>query len=293
MKRVNLVQGSPEWHVWRNGGIGSSDIAKIMGISPFGSALEFYNEKAGIVVNDKSSFATERGKKYEPIARDKFNKLKGANYQPDCFEHPEYPYMLASVDGYDEKTHRLLEIKVPGKKDLELAARGEIPEYYNIQMQWQMAIVDVSMMSYICYDPKSDQIYITTVMRDEKIIAEMYRAACVFWDNFLQGIPPKKQDDDIDFITDDQFVTIALAARKIKGEIVKWELEWDTVKQHILKFGNGRSFTGYGVTATKTSGRKTYDIEAMVADGINVEKYAKVGKESYTIKIDKNENNFD
>lgn len=288
MRLRNLIQGSPEWHKWRSSGIGSSDIAKITGVSPFGSAFDFYNEKSGIVVTDKSSYATERGKHYEPIVREKFNKLQNANYETACFQHDNYCFILASLDGYDEATNTLIEIKVPGKKDLELAAQGEIPEYYKVQIQWQLGTCGAQRAYYICYDPKTDQMYIVTVARDEETIQRLFHSAHIFWDNFLRGIPPVKRDDvDVDFITDEKFVSIALQAQKIKGELLKWELQWDEVKKEILNFGKGRSFRGYGISAVKTSGRKTYDTDAMVADGIDIERYAKVGKESYTIKIDK------
>lgn len=287
MKQIHLRQGSPEWHKWRSSGIGSSDIAKIMGVSPFGSALDFYNEKAGIISKDHTNYATERGNKYEPIARDKFNRLQNSHYEPACFEHEQFEYIKASVDGYDEYLNSIIEIKVPGKKDLSLAIRGEIPEYYQMQIQWQMGAVDVDRVFYICYDPKIDQCYINTVQRDDEMIQELFAAAHEFWNNFLQGIPPGKSGDDVDFIMDKRFVEVSTRAHCVKIELDKWQTEWENIKEEILQFGNGRSFKGNGITVVKTGGRTTYDYARMEEDGLDIASYRKTGKESYTIKIDK------
>ncbi len=62
------------WHEWRRGGIGSSDAAAIMGVSPWRTPKEVWEEKVygTSVIIDNSAMA--RGRELEPIARTWFEE---------------------------------------------------------------------------------------------------------------------------------------------------------------------------------------------------------------------------
>ena len=45
MKIINLEQNSFEWEINRMSGIGSSDAPSIMGVSPYTTALQLWNDK--------------------------------------------------------------------------------------------------------------------------------------------------------------------------------------------------------------------------------------------------------
>ncbi len=44
MKIIDLEQGTPEWLEWRKNGIGSSDIATIMGANPYQTPYQLWEE---------------------------------------------------------------------------------------------------------------------------------------------------------------------------------------------------------------------------------------------------------
>ena len=74
----NLSRG--EWLDWRRRGIGGSDVAAIMGISPFRTARDIYYDKLGIaaVDEDKGNWvAMEMGNLLEDLVARIFERRTG------------------------------------------------------------------------------------------------------------------------------------------------------------------------------------------------------------------------
>lgn len=107
-----------KWLEYRRLGIGGSDVAAILGISPFRTARDLYYDKLNIVTSDDEGnwVAMEMGNLLEPLVARIFAKKTGLKiYQRKCmFQHPHYPWMLADLDYLVELpdgTTAILEIK--------------------------------------------------------------------------------------------------------------------------------------------------------------------------------------
>ena len=92
-----------EWLEWRRKGIGGSDAATIIGVSPFSTARDLYYDKLNIVsaVEEENNWVQkEIGHLLEDLVAKIFSKKTGYPvYQvKKMFYHPLYPYMLADVD---------------------------------------------------------------------------------------------------------------------------------------------------------------------------------------------------
>ena len=92
-----------EWLTYRRQGIGGSDVAAILGISPFRTARDLYDDKLNIAsaVDDTGNWvALEMGHLLEPLVAQIFTKKTGLEvFQiKKMFQHPQYPFMLADVD---------------------------------------------------------------------------------------------------------------------------------------------------------------------------------------------------
>lgn len=92
-----------EWLAYRRRGIGGSDVAAILGISPFRTARDLYDDKLNIasVADDAGNWvALEMGHLLEPLVARIFAKKTGLEvFQiKKMFQHPQYPFMLADVD---------------------------------------------------------------------------------------------------------------------------------------------------------------------------------------------------
>lgn len=132
--RMPSVMGQSDWHVWRNAGIGSSDVATILGYSPFDNPARLLCEKAGLVPKRPLTPYIERGLKLEPIAREMFNRRHGMELRPANFVHDEYSWLRASIDGVDDDNSIMIEIKCPGRVSALNYINHGIPIYYAMQM---------------------------------------------------------------------------------------------------------------------------------------------------------------
>lgn len=91
----------------RNNFIGGSDIAVIMGISPFKTRYELLLEKAGIQESDfKGNKFTEYGNIIEPQIREYINQLYKTNFEPNRIIHGD---IRCHTDGFNGSC--VLEIK--------------------------------------------------------------------------------------------------------------------------------------------------------------------------------------
>lgn len=92
---------------WRY--IGGSDIAAIMGISPFKTRFQLLQEKARIVEPDfKGNEYTEYGNVMEPLIRDYVNETLNRNFAPDVLIDGDFRF---NFDGLDKEHNEILEVK--------------------------------------------------------------------------------------------------------------------------------------------------------------------------------------
>lgn len=286
MKAVDLIQGTEGWLEWRRSGIGASDIAAIIGISPFKTAMDVYEEKLGLTSSKDPNPYMLRGQMYEEEARNEFTSKYGGSYEPICCQHDQHPYIIASLDGYDRKTKIILEIKIPGKKVMELARAGIIPDYYKVQMDWQMlAKTDACSAIYAPYCPETKEVYRIPYPRDEIATESLKKASRKFWDDFRLGIFPPLQKGDFLEIDDPAFEKVATEYIDIHNQIKILEGKKKSIKPKVLDFGDDGNFRGFGLKCLKISGRSTYDMKKMEEEGININKYKKIST-SYYYRID-------
>ena len=107
------IQGSPEWLEWRRYKVGASDCATIVGWNPHKSARKLWHQiidNEPVIVNEHM----ERGRRLEPFVRNEINTKIGNLYQPVCMESLRYPWLIASLDGWqDDNPLPIIEIKCP------------------------------------------------------------------------------------------------------------------------------------------------------------------------------------
>lgn len=195
---VNLEQGTPEWHAWRAEGIGSSDVAAIMGVSPWCSREQLLEEKLrGYTVAD--NWATRRGKAKEPQIVRHMSRVLGAHFVPVCFESDYSAWMRASLDGYDDanpeshgmemcqrhRRRRAIEVKAPDWKTHELNLYGHVPAYYHVQVQWQMLVAELEEVTFVTWNDskkfsESRHYAWTVVPADQALMNRIYEAASRF-----------------------------------------------------------------------------------------------------------------
>ena len=91
-----------QWLEYRRKGIGGSDAAAVLGISPFRTGRDLYYDKLNIVTADDAEnwVQLEVGTLLEPLVAKIFAHKTGYKIyrRPFMFQHPLYPWMLADLD---------------------------------------------------------------------------------------------------------------------------------------------------------------------------------------------------
>ncbi len=190
-------QGSAEWLRFRKDKIGASEAAIIMGISPFKSIGQLWEEKLGIRPLEEPSDAMKRGTGMEQEAREGFEKDSGLCMTPKVLVHPTIPYMIASLDGISMDEKFILEIKCPGPKDHQCALNGNVPEKYIPQLQHIMSVTGHDCIFY--YSFKDGLGKILTHHRNEEMISLILEREARFYECLVKG---RKLVEDYDLATD-------------------------------------------------------------------------------------------
>ena len=202
----------PEWLEYRRKGLGGSDAAAVLNLSPFRTARDLYFDKLGIVTADDQAnwVALEVGNLLEPLVARIFGKKTGLKiYQRKCmFQHPHYPWMLADLDYLvvlPDGTIAILEIKTTNynAKD-KWWYNGEeiVPVYYEIQGRHYMAVMNLNRVYYCClYGNNEDEAIIRRIDRDMSYEMELIMLEQDFWENnVLAKSPPPYWEDSGELI---------------------------------------------------------------------------------------------
>ena len=185
----------------RKKGIGGSDIAAILGVSKFKTALEVYLSKTTDQPEQKGEHLYWGHALENPII-DRFIQDTGANVirQPEMRRHPDYEWAIANADALitnGDTIEAILEIKTSsafksrewGEDDTD-----EVPIEYIAQVQWYMWIYDVQE-AYLAALIGGNQYRQYHIQRDDELIAMLAEKAQAFWQNHvIPRIPPEPQD---------------------------------------------------------------------------------------------------
>lgn len=182
-----------EWLQERRGGIGGSDVASILGISPYKTALDVYNEKISEeFVEQQETPAMKFGKILEPVIRDMYSSETGE----ELVEHDQIikkDFMIASLDGMT-KSGKILEIKT-SRLDKGWGEEGtdQVPIYYTTQCQHYMMVTgakstDVAVLiggsDFRIYNIPANQILQDLIFKREQ----------EFWQLVQSKTPPEAQN---------------------------------------------------------------------------------------------------
>lgn len=166
-----------DWLSVRKNGIGGSDAAAAVGLSPYMSPLELWLIKTGrdaTLPKPDANDTTEPvywGTLLEPIVAASYTKQTGNRVRRvnAVLQHPQIPFMLANVDRevVGNRDVQLLECKTAG----EFGARpwrDGVPEYVQLQVQHQLAVTgrqaaDVAVL--LC----GQKLEVHRVMRDDAL----------------------------------------------------------------------------------------------------------------------------
>lgn len=228
-----MEQNTPEWFEHRKKGIGSSDVPVIMGVSPYRTPLQLWEEKTGVrETTFEGNYATERGHNLEGVARQIYSVQTGNNPEPVSLVHPKFPYIRASLDGLDKPTNIVLEIKAPGKADHALAKEGKVPEKYFWQVQHQLLVADSHLAHYWSFDGVEG--VLVEVHRDEDAIKKIIEACGKFWTLVQTKESPPMSDKDIQKVKDEKISELVALYRERKESCDNAKILLEVAREELL-----------------------------------------------------------
>lgn len=189
MQIIEFEQRSPEWLDWRQGGIGASEAAAVIGQSPWETPQELWERKMGLRSGPKMNAAMQRGVDFEDEARAFFEDRIGEEFTPMCGQHDDAGFIRASFDGLTMGFTTGLEIKVPGMKTHQMVLAGKVPSYYQIQVQHQLLVAELDFLWFGSYVPETKSGHYLKVYRDEEMIAEIWESEHEFWQHVIERRP--------------------------------------------------------------------------------------------------------
>ena len=191
-----------KWLEFRRQGIGGSDAAAVLGISPFRTGVDLYYDKLGQSVEDDEQnwVAKEMGTLLEDLVARIFAKKTGLKVcsMPVMFQHADHPWMLADVDRLvtmpDGKT-AILECKTTNPNAVskwEYDGKPIVPQYYEAQGRHYMAVMNLDRVYFCClYGNSEDEVIIRSIDRDLDYESELIALEENFWTNHVQAkVPP-------------------------------------------------------------------------------------------------------
>lgn len=277
------TQGTADWHQFRSHGIGSSEAATLMGVSPWLDLYTLWLDKTGQLPEEKKfkgNWAADRGTRLEPIAREKYESIVGAKFPAEVGVHSEYPFIRASYDGVNHAMRRMLEIKCPGKDAHQKALIGEIPAYYYPQVQWLMLVSGYNKLDYVSWDGESEAISVIPVNADKDYQDKLIEKAKWFWNLVETNTPPPTDETQIN----DQVLAALLDDRaKIKAEIDALTIGFEQTNAKIKEIApNGGVCNGWRIKFGEVKGAIDYG-KIPELETVDLEKYRKEPSRRLTI----------
>lgn len=188
-----------EWLEWRRRGIGSSEVAAVVGLDPWKSPLEVYYDKLGEIPDEDAGEAAYWGTVLEGVIADEFARRSGrmVRRRLGILQHASHPFMLANLDrvvvGGDEGP-AVLECKAPG---LRAADRweDEIPVGYELQVQHQLAVTGWPR-GYLAMLVGGQEFRVVTIDADPEVHAMLVDLEGEFWRHVQERVPPPVDGSD-------------------------------------------------------------------------------------------------
>lgn len=205
------------WHQLRRNGITASEIAAVLGISPWESAFSLYWRKANDW-RDEGNVFTSAGRHLEDAIADwwmaECDPLQNLQARPaGLYANPDRPWQLATpdrllymscpgcdgesfrsqhdgslwvctdcmeVDGCDPKVVALLECKWVGQPTWDgwgEPGTDEIPVYYRAQVLWQADVLGVSEVHIAALGPGGFRAYVVRIDDAARVDLDVMRSA--------------------------------------------------------------------------------------------------------------------
>lgn len=185
------------WLAARRNGIGSSDVAAILGVADHATAVHVYRDKRGQLVDDAGEAALWGTILEEPIAREWARRQRSVLQRVGLVAHAEEPWRMATLDRQvlecpmdrEVRTRCALEVKCRSAFKAD-RWRTDVPDDVLAQTVWQLAVTGYDHI-HVAVLIGGNEMKMTVVHRDERLEAFVLGEVRRFRDeHLLAGVEP-------------------------------------------------------------------------------------------------------
>lgn len=275
-------------------GLGASEIAAAIGLSPWRTPLSVWLEKTGQSPPFDGNEYTKWGLALEPVVRQEYVTRSGMDVYvpPRSLYHRDLPWCRATPDGIaigGELGQWLwpVQIKVAGfmmRDSWGPSGSATIPEQYLIQEVVEMAVTNLDRADVaVLIDGHDYRQY--TISRDADLERDVLSAAGEFWARVQRGEAPDVDDTDDyrrylgeklkarDIVapqtpTGDELATALYDARRRVAEVASERKQAENdLRAYLAEVGADAINTGLGrITWRQSAGKASRDWQALARD---------------------------
>jgi len=184
--------GSPEWLEARRTYIGASEVAAVMGLSPYSTPRDVWMEKTGRSVERETNLAMRAGTFMEPFILAEYEMVTGRKgHKPDViYRSNSAPWLAVNLDWLSDDGTIVADAKRSEAPHLwGEAGTDDVPDGYFIQMQTQAFVTGVSMADLVALLPRND-LRIYPIMPDAGVQQLIVEATGEFWEKYVKTDTP-------------------------------------------------------------------------------------------------------
>lgn len=290
---VNVTSDTPEWEQERRGSIGASELAAVLGLSPYGTPLDVYKHKKGIdrQFDPLLSFI---GHESETIIEKWVHQFSGVDVRlkPAFMARSvEYPFIHASFDRTSDDPFTTWQFKTAHHYTGHHWDEG-IPTDIRVQVQGEMLVAGTERAAVVVWIG-GREFRLFWEARDERFIQEhLITAARDLWDRVQADDPPpvsslaevneiRTEERPVDL--SDQAFDVLEQITVLNSDIQAQTLERDALKVALAQYvGSADTLTRDGVkvaTWKQQKGRVGFDKEGFSLDHPHLlAKYTRIGE---------------
>jgi putative phage-type endonuclease len=199
-----LADDRIKWLEDRRSGIGGSDAASVLSLSPWRSPYEVWADKVGLTAIDATDGGSLRmrcGQLMEPVIGTLFTEDTGIAVQkyPFIVRSKEWPWMIVNLDFVADSPEALLEAKTTdarfAKKWEDEEGNAAVPDNYMIQGQHECAVTGFQTVYFGVLIGGND-FRIIEVQRDDALIENLAAAERKFWTMVEERTAPAVDGSD-------------------------------------------------------------------------------------------------
>lgn len=257
-----------EWHDWRAQGIGASDAAVVLKMFPFGKTPHMLWEEKVSPTKQFTNKAMEHGNRNEPRAMEWAKSKIGVELiGQKRVQHPDMPWMRATLDGMSEKGGMIVEIKCPFNLDNHARVKesGKVPDIYVPQLQHQLGVTQLNHMYFLSFnhlDP--DDSVLIDVKRDESFIENLIKEEYAFFQYVVDRIPPPLTEKDY-ASRDDEWISIAERRMQIRDSMKELKKKDEELQKLLIEKSENVSSRGGIYTFSKQVSKGSIDYSAALS----------------------------